>query len=103
VRLELPGDALQVKRGNAIDALEPDVLLGECNLDLLPQDLGVEQVLDTDTQPRRLVRVAGADAALRGADLEPSQPPFAGPVDRDVPRHDQVRLAGEVDVAARDA
>src|SRR5207244_7238609 len=30
-------------------------------------------------------------------------PPLAGLVDGDVPRHDQVRLAGEVDIACRDA
>ncbi len=38
--------------------------------DLLAQDLRVEEVLDPDPEPQRLVRVAGADAALRRADLE---------------------------------
>jgi len=37
--------------------------------DLLAQDLSVEQVLDADAQARRLVGVAGADAAARGAAL----------------------------------
>src|SRR2546430_6505112 len=32
--------------------------------DLLAQDRGVEQVLDADPEPRRLVRVTGSDAPL---------------------------------------
>ena len=80
-----------------VDALEPDVLLGERDLDLLAQDLRVEQVLDADADPRRLVRVRRADAAPRRADLELAEPALARLVDRDVPRHDQVRVAGDAD------
>ena len=42
-----------------VDALEPDVLLGERDLDLLAEDLRVEEVLDADPDARRLVGVRG--------------------------------------------
>ncbi len=41
--------------------------------DLLLQDLLVKEILDTDAQPGRLVRVAGADAPAGGADLQLAQ------------------------------
>src|SRR5439155_664476 len=78
-------------------------LLGERDLDLLAQDLRVQQVLDADPEPHRLVGVAGADAALGRADLQRAQPALAGAVDRHVPGHDQVRLSGDVHVRVRDA
>ena len=53
---------LERDRVALVDALEPDVLLGERHLDLLAQDLRVEQVLHADAQPRSLVRVRRADA-----------------------------------------
>ena len=95
-RLELPRDLFQVERRNTVDALEPDVLLRERDLDLLPKDLRLEEVLDADTEPCRLVGIAGTDTALRCADLQLAETPLARLVDRDVPRHDQVCLAGEV-------
>ena len=58
------GEIRELERLGAVDALEPDVLLGERDLDLLAQDLRVEQVLDADPEPRGLVRVRRADAAL---------------------------------------
>jgi hypothetical protein len=69
VRLELSGDLFEVERWNAVDALQPDVLLGERDHDLLPQELRLEEILDANSQYRGLVRVAGPDAALRGTDL----------------------------------
>ena len=86
-------DLVEVEAVDLVDALEPDVLLGERDLDLLAQDLRVEDVLDADADPRGLVGVAGADAAAGRADLELAEPPLGGLVDRDVPRHDQVRVA----------
>ena len=88
-------DLVEVEPVDLVHALEPDVLLGERDLDLLAEDLRVEDVLDADADPRGLVGVAGADAAPRGADLELAEPSLRGLVDRDVPRHDQVRVAGE--------
>ena len=45
------------------------VLERERRRDLLAQDAAVEQVLDADADPRRLVGVRRPDAALGGADL----------------------------------
>ena len=63
--------------------------------DLLAQDLLVEQVLDADAEPRRLVRVAGADAAPRGPDPQLAEPRLAGLVEQHVVGHDQVRVGGD--------
>ena len=56
------------------------LLLGlQRGADLRPQDLLVEQVLDPDPQPQRLVGVAGADPAAGGADRELPQLRLARP------------------------
>ena len=99
-------DGLERDRLDPVDPLEPHVLLGQGDLDLLAQDLRVEQVLDADPDPGRLVGVGGADPAAGGADLELAEPPLARAVQRDVPGHDQVRVPGDEDepgglVAAR--
>ena len=88
-------DLVEVEAVDLVDALEPDVLLGERDLDLLAEDLRIEDVLHPDPDPRGLVGVTGADAAAGRADLELAEPPLRGLVDRDVPRHDQVRVPGE--------
>ena len=63
------------------------------------QDLRVEQVLDADADPGRLVGVGRADPAAGRPDLEVAELPLARAVERDVPRHDQVRVAGDEDEA----
>ena len=68
-------------------------------LDLLAQDLRVEQVLDADPDPGRLVGVGGADPAPRRPDLELPEPALARAVEGDVPGHDQVRVARDEDQA----
>jgi hypothetical protein len=73
--------------------------------DLLAQDLGVEEVLDADSEARGLVRVAGPDPALGGADLELSELRLARVVELYVVGHDQVRVrrdpqGGDVDPAS---
>ena len=90
-------DLLHVERVDAVHALEPDVLLARGELDLLAQDLRVEQVLHPDPDPRRLVRVGRPDASPRRPDLETAEPALTRPVERDVPRHDQVRVARDED------
>jgi hypothetical protein len=90
-------DLLDVERVDAVDALEPDVLLARRELDLLAQDLRVEQVLHPDPDPRCLVRVRRPDASSRRPDLETSEPALACPVERNVPGHDQVRVARDED------
>src|SRR6266487_3260016 len=76
---------------DAVNALQPDVLLRERDLDLLAQDLRIEEVLHTDPEPRRFVRVARADPPSCRPDLQLSEPPFRRLVDCDMPRHNQVR------------
>ncbi len=95
VSLVLLDEPLELDPLFAVHALEPEVLLGERDLDLLAQDLRLEDVLDADPEPHRLVGVAGADAALRRPDRQLAEAPLARLVDRHVPRHDQVGVAGE--------
>ena len=96
-------DRLEVEAVGLVDALQPEVLLGERDLDLLPQDLRVEHVLHADADARRLVGVGRPDAASRRADLQVAEPPLRRLVDRDVPRHDQVRVARDDDDRRVDA
>ena len=90
-----------VERLELVDALEPDVLLGDGELELLAQDLRVEQVLDADADPRGLVRVGRPDAPAGRPDLEPTQASLARAVERHVPRHDEVGVAGNEQQALR--
>ena len=53
--------------------------------------------------PRCLVGVAGPDSAACRADLQVAEPPLRRLVDRQVPRHDQVRVAREHDDRRVDA
>ena len=71
-------------------------------VDLLAQDVLVEQVLHPDAEPRRLVRVAGADAAPGRADLELPELGLALLVEELVVRHDQVRVGGDAQAAQVD-
>jgi hypothetical protein len=79
------------------------VLLGERDLDLLAEDLRVEEVLHADAEPRRFVAVGRADPAPRRPDLQLAEPPLAGAVERNVPRHDQVGVPGDPDPLGREA
>ena len=98
VRLD---DLLDVERLELVDALQPDVLLGDGELELLAEDLGVEQILHPDADSRRLVRVRRADPATGRPDLEPAEPPLTCAVERDVPRHHEVRVPGDEEQALR--
>jgi hypothetical protein len=64
------GHLVGVERLQLVNALEPDVLLGDGELDLLAEDLRVEQILDADADPRRLVCIGRADPTPRRPDLE---------------------------------
>src|SRR5262249_10874690 len=94
-------DLLDVERLEAVDALEPDVLLRHGELELLAQDLRVQQVLHADADARRLVGVRRPDPAPRRPDLQAAETTFARTVERDVPRHDQVRVPRDEQEAAR--
>ena len=102
------GHRVQVERRVLLERAQREPLGLHRGDDLLLQDLLVEQVLHADAQPRRLVGVAGADAAARGADLQPAELRLAGRVEQQVVGHDQVRVgrdaqAADVDAAARAA
>ena len=96
-------DLLEVEALDLVHTLEPHVLLGERDLDVPAEDLRVEDILDANPDARRLVGVARTDAATGRADLELPEAPLGGLVDRDVPRHDQVRVPGDDDDPGIDA
>ena len=79
----------------------PRLVLLDGELELLPEDLRIEQVLHADPDARRLVRVRRPDPAPRRSDLQAAEAPLARPVERDVPRHDEVRVAGDEHEARR--
>ena len=95
-------ELLELDRRLAVHALEPKVLLGERDLDLLAKDLRLEEILKADPEPVRLVRICRPDAAAGGADLELAEATLARAVDRQMPRHDHVRVPGEPDELGRD-
>jgi hypothetical protein len=74
---------------------EQAVLLCQGGHELLPEDLGIEDVLHADAQPRGLVRVRGPDPPPGRPDLEPAEAALACRVRGDVPRHDQMGVAGD--------
>jgi hypothetical protein len=67
--------------------------------DLLAQDLLVEQVLHADAEAGGLVRIARADAAPGGADLQLAELGLTGVVEQLVVRHDQVRVGRDAQAA----
>jgi hypothetical protein len=94
---------VQVERGVAGVGAQREPLGLERRGDLLAQDLLVEHVLHADPQARRLVGVAGADAAAGGADLERAEPRLAGVVEQQVVGHDQVAVGRHPQAAGVDA
>src|SRR5262249_55686617 len=69
-------DGLRVDAAAVVDLAQHLVLLAQHELQLLAQDAGVEQVLDTDPDPGDLVAVGGPDAASGGTDTRAAQVPF---------------------------
>ena len=86
-----------------VDLLQNGVLLGEHRLQFQAEDLLVQQVLHTNALAAHLVLVAGADAALGGADLLVAEALLVGAVQIFVVRHDEVRVVGNLQVFAGDA
>ena len=64
------GQHVLVERPLVVDLAQQDVLHRQRRLDLRPQDLLVQQVLDADADARRLVRVRRPDPTPGGADLQ---------------------------------
>ena len=95
----LLGHRVQVERRVLLERPQRQALGLHRRDDLLLEDLLVEQVLHADAQARRLVGVAGADAAARGADLQAPELRLAGGVEQQVVGHDQVRVGGDAQAA----
>src|SRR6185437_5739584 len=92
VPLVLGRDRLGFDPAPVVDLGQDLVLLAQHQVELLPQDAGVEQVLDADPGPGDLVAVGRADAAAGGADPRAAQVPLGDLVQRPVVRRDQVRV-----------
>ena len=75
-----------------VDLDQQVVLLLQTRLDLLPEDVGVEEVLDPDADPVHLVGVRRPDTATGGADLGLAEEAFGDLVDHLVVAGDQVRV-----------
>ena len=97
------GELLYLERSGVVEAFQHDVFLRQSGLELLAEDLGVEDVLHPDAEARRLVGVRGTDSSAGRPDLELPEPPLAGRVDRDVPRHDQVGVSRDPEPGSRDS
>lgn len=88
-------DLVRIQRLAVVDLDQHLVLEFQCGMNLLAQRFLVENVGDPDPDARHLVLIAGADAAAGGANLLGSQIPFGHLVDRDVVRHQQMRIRGQ--------
>ena len=88
-------DLLDVEWLQLVHALQPDVLLCGRELDLLPQNLRVEQVLDANPDAGGLVGIRGADPPPGRTDLQTAELALPGAIQRDVPGHDQVGVSGD--------
>ena len=99
----LLGHRLQVEPRVAREWAQRQPLGLERRDDLLLEDLRVEQVLDPDPQPRRLVGVARPDPPPRRPDLQLAELCLAGMVEHQVVGHDQVRVGGDLQRGRIDA
>ncbi len=97
------GDLVDGDRAAVVDLDQQVVLLVEGALDLLPQDLLVEQVLDPDPDAVDLVGVGRADAAAGGADALLAEEPLAHLVQRAVVGGDDVGVGRDEQARAVDA
>ena len=86
---------VSLHREHVVDARENLVLLFESGLDLLPENLGVEEVLHPDAESGVLVGIGGADSLLGGADLVLAQIALDRGVELSVIRHDHVGIGGQ--------
>ena len=95
--------ALDVDGGAVVDLHQQLVLGLQGALDLLPQDLLVEEVLNAHADSRHLVGVRGPDAAAGGADLRLAKEALADLVDRAVVAGDDVGVRADDQPAGVDA
>ena len=86
-----------------VELFELVVLDGEVFLETLPELLGLDEVADADADAVHLVHVAGADAALRRADLALAARFLGEPVHEAVVRQDDVGAVRDADARDVDA
>ena len=103
VRQVLLADFLDRVGVEAVNLAQDGILLLERGLDLQAEDLLVEQILDTDALASDFVLVARADAAFGGSDLVLAEALLVSAVEVFVPRHDDMRVAADLQVLARNA
>ena len=96
-------DLVDRDRATVVDLHQQVVLLVERALDLLPQDVLVEQVLDADADPVDLVGVGRADAAAGRADLALAEEALGHLVERAVVLRDDVGVRADQQVGDVDA
>ncbi|ETZ86467.1 hypothetical protein L829_0004 [Mycobacteroides abscessus MAB_030201_1075] len=86
---------IRVQRLAVVDLDQHLVLEFQCGMHLLAQRFLVQDVGDPDPDARHLVLIAGPDTTAGGANLLGSQISFGHLVDRDVVRHQQMRIRGQ--------
>ncbi len=99
----LVADRTGVEGEPVVDLGQDGVLLLQDHLELLTEDLGVEEVLDTEPDAGRLVRVGGADAPAGRTQCVLAEVALGDPVELGVVRHDQVGVATHHHAAGVDA
>ena len=97
------GDVAGGQGEAVVDLGQDGVLLLEDDIELLAEDLGVEEVLDPQADPRRLVGVRRADAPLGRAEGVLAEKALGHPIELLVVRHDQVGVAAHDQPADVDA
>ena len=89
------GDVVGRQRKTVVHLGQDGVLLLERHVELLPEDLGVEEVLHPHTHPGGLVRVGRTDPTLGRPQRVLAQEALGHPVQLLVVGHDQVRVAAD--------
>ena len=96
-----PEDPLHRESLRVVDLAQDAVLLGDVVLELLPEELGIEEIGHPDADAGGLVGIGGPHALAGGADAPLARLGFRRAVQRRVIRHDQVRVLGDVEVAVQ--
>ena len=89
--------------GQVVDELELGVHAGKSGLQLVAEQCLVQHVLHTQADAGHLVLVARTDAALGGTDVLLAELLLKGAIQIDVVRHDDMRVAANLEVLGGDA
>ena len=89
--------------GQVVDELELGVHAGESGLQLVAEQCLVQHVLHAQANARHLVLIARTDAALGGTDVLLAELLLKGAIQIDVVRHDDMRVAANLEVLGGDA